>query len=66
MLRVTTLHASSATATAAYYAQYLTAAPGEVPGVWSGRQAAALGLQPPLADQRPAGALAELDSQSSE
>ena len=44
MLRVTTLHASSATATAAYYAQYLTAAPGEVPGVWSGRQAAGLGL----------------------
>ena len=44
MLRVTTLHASSATATAAYYAQYLTAAPGEVPGVWSGRQAVALGL----------------------
>ncbi len=44
MLRVTTLHASSAAATAAYYAQYLTAAPGEVPGVWSGRQAAGLGL----------------------
>ncbi len=44
MLRVTTLHASSATATARYYAQYLTAAPGEVPGVWSGGQAAALGL----------------------
>ena len=44
MLRVTTLHASSATATAAYYAQYLTAAPGEVPGVWSGRQAVAFGL----------------------
>ena len=44
MLRVTTLHASSATATATYYAQYLTAAPGEVPGVWSGRQADRLGL----------------------
>jgi conjugative relaxase-like TrwC/TraI family protein len=44
MLRVTTLHASSAAATAAYYAQYLTAAPGEVPGVWSGHQAAGLGL----------------------
>ena len=44
MLRVTTLHASSAEATAAYYATYLTAAPGEVPGVWSGRQAAGLGL----------------------
>src|SRR4051812_4967276 len=44
MLRVTTLHASSAAATAAYYAEYLTAALGEVPGVWSGRQAAGLGL----------------------
>ena len=44
MLRVTTLHASSAAATAAYYAQYLTAAPGEAPGVWSGGQAAGLGL----------------------
>ena len=44
MLRVTTLHASSAAATASYYAQYLTAAPGEVPGVWSGRQAAGLGV----------------------
>ena len=44
MLRVTTLHAASAAATAAYYAQYLTAAPGEVPGVWCGRQAAGLGL----------------------
>jgi conjugative relaxase-like TrwC/TraI family protein len=36
--------ASSAAPTAAYYAQYLTAAPGEVPGVWSGRQAVGLGL----------------------
>src|SRR6476469_4717826 len=44
MLRVTTLYAASAAATAAYYTQYLTAAPGEVPGVWSGRQAAVLGL----------------------
>ncbi|MBA3605826.1 MAG: relaxase domain-containing protein, partial [Acidimicrobiia bacterium] len=44
MLRVTTLHASSAAATAAYYAQYLTAAPGEVPGVWTGQQADGLGL----------------------
>jgi len=44
MLRVTTLHASSAEATAAYYAEYLTAAPGEVPGRWSGRQAHGLGL----------------------
>ncbi len=44
MLRVTTLHASSAAATAAYYAKYLTAAPGEVPGTWSGRQANRFGL----------------------
>ena len=44
MLRVTTLHAASAAATATYYAQYLTAAPGEVPGVWCGPQAAGLGL----------------------
>ena len=44
MLRVTTLHASSAAATARYYAEYLTAAPGEVPGVWAGRQADGLGL----------------------
>jgi conjugative relaxase-like TrwC/TraI family protein len=44
MLRVTTLHASSAAATAKYYAEYLTAAPGEVPGVWAGRQADGFGL----------------------
>jgi conjugative relaxase-like TrwC/TraI family protein len=44
LLRVTTLHASSAAATAAYYAKYLTAAPGEVPGTWSGRQADRFGL----------------------
>ena len=44
MLRVTTLHASSAAATAAYYARYLTDAPGEVPGVWSGEQADRFGL----------------------
>jgi conjugative relaxase-like TrwC/TraI family protein len=44
MLRVTTIHASSAANTASYYTHYLTAAPGEVPGVWSGRQATALGL----------------------
>jgi conjugative relaxase-like TrwC/TraI family protein len=44
MLRVTTIHASSAANTASYYTQYLTAAPGEVPGVWCGRQAAGLGV----------------------
>ncbi len=41
---MTTLHASSAAATAAYSAKYLTAAPGEVPGTWTGRQATLLGL----------------------
>src|SRR6266480_1239270 len=44
MLRVTTLFASSASATAAYYSHYLAQAPGEEPGAWSCRQAAALGL----------------------
>ncbi len=44
MLRVSTLYASSAMATAAYYTHYLAQAPGEEPGVWSGRQAAELGL----------------------
>ena len=48
MLRVTTLYASSATATAAYYTRYLAQAPGEEPGVWSGRQAAGLGLDGPV------------------
>ena len=44
MLRVTTLYASSAAATAKYYARYLARAPGEVDGVWTGTQADALGL----------------------
>ena len=48
MLRVTTLYASSATATAAYYTRYLAQAPGEEPGLWSGRQAAGLGLDDPV------------------
>jgi conjugative relaxase-like TrwC/TraI family protein len=43
-MRVTTLYASSAASSAAYYTKYLTAAPGEVPGVWMGAQADALGL----------------------
>ena len=38
-MRVTTLYASSAASSAAYYTKYLTAAPGEVPGVWMGAQA---------------------------
>lgn len=44
MLRVRTINASSAAASAAYYAKYLTAAPGEEPGVWTGQQAVALGV----------------------
>src|SRR5262245_14106942 len=44
MLRVTTLYASSAVATAAYYTRYLAQAPGEEPGRWLGRQAEGLGL----------------------
>ena len=44
MLRVTTLYAGSAAATAKYYTRYLTKAPGEQPGRWTGNQAAGLGL----------------------
>ena len=44
MLRVTTLYASSAASTAAYYTRYLTGADGELPGRWTGRQADLLGL----------------------
>jgi conjugative relaxase-like TrwC/TraI family protein len=44
MLRVTTLYAGAAAATARYYTKYLMQAPGEEPGVWSGAQAAGLGL----------------------
>jgi conjugative relaxase-like TrwC/TraI family protein len=44
VLRVTTLFAGSAAATARYYTQYLTAAPGEEPGKWLGLQAASLNL----------------------
>jgi conjugative relaxase-like TrwC/TraI family protein len=44
VLRVTTLYASSAVATAAYYTRYLAQAPGEEPGQWTGRQSTALGL----------------------
>jgi|GEM_PF-529041 len=44
MLRVTTIYASHAGASADYYAKYLTQAPGEVAGVWTGKQADAFGL----------------------
>lgn len=44
MLRVTTLYASSASATAQYYTRYLTDADGELPGRWTGHQAGLLGL----------------------
>ena len=44
MIRVTTLYALTAATTARYYTRYLTDAPGELPGQWSGRQADLLGL----------------------
>ena len=43
MMRVTTIYAGSAAATAKYYTQYLTQAVGEEPGCWLGAQAAELG-----------------------
>ena len=44
MIRVTTLYASGAGVSAAYYTSYLTKADGEQPGVWAGSQARGLGL----------------------
>jgi conjugative relaxase-like TrwC/TraI family protein len=44
VLRVTTLYASTAAVTAGYYTQYLTEAEGEIPGRWTGKQAAQHGL----------------------
>ena len=44
MIRVTTLYASGAGVSAAYYTGYLTKADGERPGVWAGSQARGLGL----------------------
>ena len=44
MLRVTTLYASTAAVTAGYYTAYLTEAEGEIPGRWTGKQAALHGL----------------------
>lgn len=44
MLRVTTLYASTAATTAAYYTRYLTQAVGEEPGQWHGHQANRFGL----------------------
>jgi conjugative relaxase-like TrwC/TraI family protein len=43
-MRVTTIYAGSAAATAKYYTQYLTQAVGEEPGYWLGAQADGLGL----------------------
>src|SRR4051794_8311262 len=42
--RGTTIYASAAGSAAAYYTKYLADSPGEIPGVWLGRQAASLGL----------------------
>jgi conjugative relaxase-like TrwC/TraI family protein len=44
MIRVTTLYASGAGASAEYYTSYLTKADGELPGVWTGSQSPGLGL----------------------
>ncbi len=44
MLRVTTLYAATAGARAAYYSEYLSAAPGEVPGRWMGAEVEGFGL----------------------
>jgi conjugative relaxase-like TrwC/TraI family protein len=44
MLRVRTIYARSALAAVDYYSRYLTEAPSEIPGRWTGAQAAGLGL----------------------
>lgn len=44
MIRVTTIYAASAGASARYYTGYLTQEEGELPGRWAGRQASAFGL----------------------
>lgn len=44
MIRVTTLFARTAEATAAYYGDYLTKNKHELPGQWTGKQAPELGL----------------------
>lgn len=44
MMRATKVFACGAATAAQYYTRYLTDALGEVPGMWGGEQAAALGL----------------------
>ena len=44
MIRVTTIYAASAGASARYYTGYLTEPDRELPGRWTGRQSAAFGL----------------------
>ncbi len=61
MMRVTTLYASSAASSAAYYTKYLTQAPGEVPGVWMGAQADGLGLVGTVEGEQLQALLAGLD-----
>ncbi|MGI9028629.1 MAG: MobF family relaxase [Ilumatobacteraceae bacterium] len=48
MLRLTTVFASTAATSAAYYADYLASAPGEEPGVWCGAEAVNVGLSGPV------------------
>jgi conjugative relaxase-like TrwC/TraI family protein len=66
MLRVTTLYASSAAATAKYYTRYLTDAPGEVPGQWIGHQSDLLGLTGTVSTEALEGLLSGLDPVSGE
>ncbi len=44
VIRVTTLHASTASTTAKYYTKYLAGEAEEIPGRWAGRQADRFGL----------------------
>ena len=52
MLRVTTLHANTAGASARYYTRYLAEDGPDGPGVWLGRQADGLGLDGEVSTRR--------------
>ena len=60
-MRVTTLYSSSAASSAAYFTKYVTQALGEVPGVWMGSQAAALGFAGTVDGEQLQALLAGLD-----
>jgi conjugative relaxase-like TrwC/TraI family protein len=61
MMRVTTLYARSARATAEYYTRYLTEADGELPGRWAGGQSVGLGLRGRVSTDTLEAVLAGLD-----